>query len=619
MGVICSFDPVTGARGSSYRNGPDADGIALLNWAEHNDLAADQIQLIQTALDRGQHEHRDLVEVDVTVENGKVIIGSTRKADRTAMAAVCGAVALTAVDELGLTRREAVALVGPADVEQLLHSTFAETGADTGAVVATGLAASPGVAVGAVYFSADEAFEAFMAGQEVILVCQETSPADIHGMEIANGILTSKGGLASHAAVVARGWGIPAVVGVSVLELDGKSFRVGAVEVKEGDVISLDGSSGDLRIGEVDVSGTEPPPELLTILEWADEIRGDRANIRANADNAKDAERARQFGAEGIGLCRTEHMFLGERLPTIQKMIVATTAEEERAALDELGRLQRTDFVELLEAMDGLPVTVRLLDPPLHEFLPTLAEIAQAESGEDDPETDRLHEAAVDWQEANPMLGTRGVRLAVLKPALYKMQTNALAHAVLERSKAGGDPQAEIMIPLVVERAEIELVRAWIEEELDAVLGGTDLRSHIQIGAMIETPRAALQAEEMTAVSDFFSFGTNDLTQMTFGFSRDDVERRLMASYLEQGLLKSNPFHTLDQVGVGALVSLAVDGCRKAAGVGKIKLGACGEHGGEPDSISFLLGLGIDYVSCSPFRVPVARLAAAKYFLVVDD
>ncbi len=618
MGVVCSFDPVTGAHGPAYREAREADGIALVEWAKNNELAASDVELIRTVLNRGQQEHRDLVEVEVSVEHGKVRVGSVRKADRTATAAVRGAVALTAVDDLGLTRREAVALVEPADVEQLLHSTFATTGAAASAVVATGLAASPGVAVGAVYFSADDAFEAFMAGQEVILVCQETSPADIHGMEIANGILTSKGGLASHAAVVARGWGIPAVVGVSALELDGKSFRVGSVEVVEGDVISLDGSSGDLRVGQADVAGSEAPPELLTILEWADEIRGDRAKIRANADNANDAAKARQFGAEGIGLCRTEHMFLGERLPTIQKMIVATTTEEELAALDELGRLQRIDFVELLEAMDGLPVTVRLLDPPLHEFLPTLAEMAQAESGSGDAESDRLHAAALDWQEANPMLGTRGVRLAVLKPALYKMQTNALAHAVLERSKAGGSPQAEIMIPLVVDRSEIELARSWIEGELDAVLGQTDLRSSIQIGAMIETPRAALQSEQMTAVSDFFSFGTNDLTQMTFGFSRDDIESRLMARYLEQGLLKSNPFHSLDEVGVGALVKLAVDGCRKAAGWSNVKLGACGEHGGEPESISFLLGLGIDYVSCSPFRVPVARLAAAKYFLTVD-
>lgn len=628
MGVVCSFNPVNDEAVPTYRASSEADSVPLSDWIAQSGVSPSQADQVEAALQAAEQKHRDLVDVELTIDADSVTVDHASVSKRSALATLRGAVALTEESRAGLSKAEAVALVSPDDVEQLMHANFDGGSSDTVPVVATGLAASPGVGVGAVYFSADDAFEAFMRGESVILVSQETSPADIHGMEVSSGILTTKGGLASHAAVVARGWGIPAVVGVAALELADKSFSVGALEVLEGDVISLDGSSGEVRLGEVAVSGSEPPPELSTLLAWADEIRGDKAQIRANADNAKDAARARGFGAQGIGLCRTEHMFLGDRLPIIQRMILAETPDEESSALDSLSQLQQSDFVELLEAMDGLPVTVRLLDPPLHEFLPTIAEVAKAEvEPPGNAATERLLAAAATWQEVNPMLGTRGVRLAVLKPALYKMQTRALAEAVLERLGAGGDPQVEIMIPLVVDRSEIELVRMWIEAELDAVFTNAALHGaarseavdhRIQIGAMIETPRAALQAGEMSEVSDFFSFGTNDLTQMTFGFSRDDIESRLMSTYLDQGLLKSNPFHTLDSQGVGALVNYAVDACKAASSDNpdrKIKLGACGEHAGEPASISLLLAAGLDYVSCSPFRVPVSRLAAAHHFL----
>jgi pyruvate,orthophosphate dikinase len=466
--------------------------------------------------------------------------------------------------------------------------------------------------VGRAYFTADDAADAADRGEDVILVRNETSPEDVHGMMVSKGILTARGGLVSHAAVVARGWGTPAVVGAESVKIAGRQFTAGDVVVGEGDVISLDGSTGEVVLGEVTLSAAEPPAEFHTILRWADQIRKGHLAVRANADNGPDAANARSFGAQGIGLCRTEHMFLGEdRLPVVRRMILASTDEAEADALEELRRVQKADFEEILEAMDGLPVTVRLLDPPLHEFLPRVdeLELKQVREGLTAEEEALLH-AARAWEEFNPMLGTRGVRLGVVKPGLYAMQVRALMEAAAERVAKGGKPVVEIMIPLTVTREEMHEARGWVEAAVAEATADAKKKPRVIIGTMIETPRAALRADEIAEESDFFSFGTNDLTQMTFGFSRDDVESRMMPAYLEKGLLKRNPFETIDQSGVGELVRIGAE--RGRAVKPDLKLGVCGEHGGDPESITLFYDAGLDYVSCSPFRVPIARLAAAQ-------
>ena len=465
------------------------------------------------------------------------------------------------------------------------------------------------------YFTADDAAAAAALGEQVILCRTETSPEDVHGMIVAEGILTARGGLVSHAAVVARGWGKPAVVGAESVRITGRSFTAGGVTVDEGDVISIDGTTGKVVLGAVELSDAEPPPEFKIILRWADAVRKGKMAVRANADNGPDAANARQFGAEGIGLCRTEHMFLGDdRLPIVRRMILASSPDEEAAALEELRVAQRSDFVEILEAMDGLPVTVRLLDPPLHEFLPSTEELSlkKATVGLTDEEERLLH-AAEQWHEFNPMLGTRGVRLGVLKPGLYAMQVRALMEAAAERVAARGKPRVEVMIPLTVSREEMALARSWVSDAIAAATAGLRRKPEVTIGTMIETPRAAIRADEIAEVSDFFSFGTNDLTQMTFGFSRDDIEGRMMSTYLELGLLKRNPFETIDRTGVGELVRMAAE--RGRATRPDLKLGVCGEHGGDPASIDLFYEVGLDYVSCSPFRIPIARLAAAQAVL----
>ncbi|MCO5331649.1 MAG: PEP-utilizing enzyme [Ilumatobacteraceae bacterium] len=493
-------------------------------------------------------------------------------------------------------------------LDGVLHPQFASKGK----ALAKGLAASPGAAVGRVYFTADDAVAAHNKGHKVVLVRSETSPEDIHGMQVSQGILTARGGLVSHAAVVARGWGIPAVVGAEAVRIAGKQFQVGDTVVKEGDFVSIDGTTGEIMLGELKLAAAEPPAEFHTILKWADQIRKGKLAVRANADTGEDAAKARELGAEGIGLCRTEHMFLApDRLPVVREMILASTDEGEAKALEELGRVQQIDFEEILEAMDGLPVTVRLLDPPLHEFLPSVEElrIKKATKGLSKREKAEL-EAAEEWAEHNPMIGTRGVRLGVVKPGLYAMQVRALLRAAAALRKKGKNPIVEVMIPLTVTRDELALARSWVQAEVDTATKGMKNPPHITIGTMVETPRAAVCADEIAEEADFFSFGTNDLTQMTFGFSRDDVESRMMPAYLEQGLLKRNPFETIDKDGVGALVKM---GATKGRSVKKhLKLGVCGEHGGDPESIELFYEAGLDYVSCSPFRVPIARLAAAQ-------
>jgi pyruvate,orthophosphate dikinase len=523
-----------------------------------------------------------------------------------------------------IDKREAVLRVQPAQLDQLLHPQFDP--AATYDVLAKGLNASPGAAVGKVFFTADEAEAEQAAGERVILVRPETSPEDLHGMIAAEGILTSRGGLVSHAAVVARGMGKPAICGAEALDIDlaNKCFHVVRQEevggvlspvketVREGDVISINGGTGEVVIGEVPVVTPEPTGPFGVVLGWADEMR--TLKVRTNADLPDDAKKALEFGAEGIGLCRTEHMFLGDRLEIVQRMILADDEVEENRALEQLLEVQRTDFVGILEAMDGLPVTIRLLDPPLHEFLPRHAEILgrQVEAfiqGVGDPEADRLMIALRRWEEANPMLGTRGCRLGILKPGLYRMQVRALIEAAVQRKQAGGDPQVEIMIPLTVTRSEMTLLDEWVREEAEKVFSTSGTRVDYLVGTMVETPRAALVAEEIAEVAEFFSFGTNDLTQMTFGFSRDDVEGRMMPAYLEAGLLSVSPFEQIDRDGVGKLVEWAK--MRGRAVRPDLKLGICGEHGGDPASVHFCHEVGLDYVSCSPYRVPLARLAAA--------
>jgi pyruvate, orthophosphate dikinase len=562
---------------------------------------------------RLERHYQDMCDTEFTIEQGRLWMLQTRVGKRTGAAALRMAVDMTKGTGKGalrwkIGRNEALQRVTADHLDQVLHPQFA----DTGEVIAKGLAASPGAAVGAVYFDADHAAAAAAAGTKVILVREETSPEDVHGMMASQGILTARGGLVSHAAVVARGWGTPAVVGAESVKISGRSFTSNGVTVNEGDMISIDGSSGEVVLGEMQLVASEPPPEFDVILGWADAVRKGKLGVRANADNGEDAANARQLGAEGIGLCRTEHMFLeADRLPVVRRMILASTPDEEAAALEDLLEVQRADFVEILEAMDGLPVTVRLLDPPLHEFLPSVQElrVKEAATGLDDAERTLLA-AAESWAEHNPMIGTRGVRLGVIKPELYSMQVRALLEAAAALRKRGKHPVVEVMIPLTVTREELHLARGWVQSEIDRANKGVKNPPDVTIGTMIETPRAALRADEIAEESDFFSFGTNDLTQMAFGFSRDDVESRMMPAYLEQGLLKRNPFETIDRGGVGELVKLGAE--RGRAAKPKLKLGVCGEHGGDPESIALFYEAGLDYVSCSPFRVPIARLAAAQ-------
>ena len=591
---------------AGIRNTEDLDALAKHFPKVHKELLG--------IFDRLEAHYRDMCDTEFTIEQGKLWMLQTRVGKRTGTAALRMAVEMTGAGrkhtkKWKISREDAVMRITEDHLDQVLHPQFAS---QENAVIAKGLAASPGAAVGRVYFTADDAADAADRGEQVILVRTETSPEDVHGMIVAEGILTSRGGLVSHAAVVARGWGKPAVVGAESIRIAPGRFVAGDVVVHEGDVISIDGTTGNVVLGEVALSSAKPPAEFETILQWADDIRKGKLAVRANADNGPDAANARQFGAEGIGLCRTEHMFLGEdRLPIVRRMILADTAGEEEAALEELRVAQKADFEEILEAMDGLPVTVRLLDPPLHEFLPSTEELAIKEATEGlTDEEHELFEAAKLWHEFNPMLGTRGVRLGVVKPGLYAMQVRALMEAAAERVKKGGKPIIEIMIPLTITQPELTMARGWCQEAIDKAQKSSKKKLDVTIGTMIETPRACIRADDIAVEADFFSFGTNDLTQMTLGFSRDDVEGRMMEAYLEHGLLKRNPFETLDDHGVGELVRMGAQ--RGRATRRDLKLGVCGEHGGDPESIQIFYDAGLDYVSCSPFRVPIARLAAAQ-------
>jgi pyruvate,orthophosphate dikinase len=633
-GVGFTRDPATGVvgeYGDFLVNAQGEDVVAGIRNTEPLSALEQEFPKIHKELlsvfARLEAHYRDMCDTEFTIEQGKLWMLQTRVGKRTGRAALRMAVDMVAEKTIRLTKAEAVERITGDHLEQVLHPQFSGSGHT---VLTRGLGASPGAAVGRVYLTADDAQAAAERGERVVLVRSETSPEDVHGMLAAEGILTARGGLVSHAAVVARGWGKPAVVGAEAVRIAGSSFSVGDTVVNEGDWVSVDGTNGTVMLGQVAVTEGETPPEFETILGWADEIRAGRLGVRANADNGPDATNARRHGAEGIGLCRTEHMFLAEdRLPIVQQMILASSPEEEERALEALRTAQRSDFEEILEAMDGLPVTIRLLDPPLHEFLPKTEDLAvkRATVGLT-PDEEKLYGAALAWHEYNPMLGTRGVRLGVIKPGLYAMQVRALMEAALDRVAAGGHPVVEVMIPLTVSREELALARSWVEEAMAGALAaatppartrgtkGTRAGAgslEVLIGTMIETPRAALRAGEIAEVADFFSFGTNDLTQMTFGFSRDDVEGRMMSAYLEQGLLKRNPFEVVDPDGVGELVRLGVERGRSTNP--SLKIGVCGEHGGDPESIATFARAGLDYVSCSPFRVPIARLAAAQAVL----
>jgi pyruvate,orthophosphate dikinase len=591
---------------AGIRNTQTLDDMAQIFPSIHAELLNIFVRL--------EEHYHDMCDTEFTIEQGRLWMLQTRVGKRTGAAALKMAVDMTkgtkgsGGSKWTISREEAVMRVTADHLDSVLHPQFRTRTA----AIAKGLGASPGAAVGRVYFTADEAESAARRGEAVVLVRNETSPEDVHGMMVAEGILTARGGLVSHAAVVARGWGTPAVVGADAVRIDGREFRVGSTVVRQGDVISLDGTTGEVMLGALELSAAEPPAEYHTILSWADRIRKGKMAVRANADTGADATVARSNGAEGIGLCRTEHMFLApDRLPIVREMILADTPRKEAAALEKLRAAQQADFEDILLAMDGLPVTVRLLDPPLHEFLPSVEElkVKQARRGLSARDT-KLLAAAESWAEHNPMIGTRGVRLGVIKPGLYAMQVRALLDAAATLRDAGKNPIVEIMIPLTVTREELALARSWVQEEIDRALAGMRRKPKITIGTMIETPRAAVRADEIAEAADFFSFGTNDLTQLTFGFSRDDVESRMMPAYLEQGLLKRNPFDTIDQSGVGDLVALGAERGRSTRA--DLKLGVCGEHGGDPESIDLFWRVGLDYVSCSPFRVPIARLAAAQ-------
>ena len=580
-------------------------------------------QELVRVMDTLERHYRDMCDIEFTVEQGKLWMLQTRIGKRTAASAV--KIAADLVKEKRISKQEAVLRVDPASLDQLLHPQW-DPDADI-QVIAKGLNASPGAAAGKAVFDAHTAQSWAERGERVILVRPMTEPDDVGGMYASQGILTSRGGKTSHAAVVARGAGKPCVCGAESLSIDvvARRFTTGATVISEGDVIAIDGSTGRVAVGDVPLVQPELSGDLEKILKWADEFR--RLKVRANADNPEDAAKARAFGAQGIGLARTEHMFLGERLPVVQRMILARTPEEEQAALAELGDLQRGDFVGIFEAMSGLPVTIRLLDPPLHEFLPSSKELElQIQQLEFDAKSARgearvgikngiaekldLLSSVERLEESNPMLGMRGVRLGVARPGLYAMQVRAIMQAACDVRESGGRPVVEIMIPLVAVREELEMMRAEAEGVIAEVLKARRKKIDVLIGTMIELPRAALVAGEIAASADFFSFGTNDLTQTTFGFSRDDVEAKFFPAYLEKGLLKQNPFESLDRAGVGRLIRIAVTEGREVRP--GLKVGICGEHGGDPASVEFCHSAGLDYVSCSPFRVPVARLAAAR-------
>jgi pyruvate,orthophosphate dikinase len=625
-GVAFTRDPSTGENrfyGEFLVNAQGEDVVAGIRTPQQLTLAGKRANLSRlpameeampetfAELDRVRRSleahYRDMQDIEFTVQRGKLWMLQTRSGKRTAKAAL--KIAVDMVEEGLIDRREAVRRIDPNSLDQLLHPTLDPKAERV--VLVRGLPASPGAASGRVVFSADDAETRAGKGEAVILVRVETSPEDIHGMHAAEGILTTRGGMTSHAAVVARGMGRPCVTGAGELRIDyaRETMFIRGATVKKGDVITIDGGTGEVMQGEVPTVQPELSGDFATIMSWADELR--RMRVRSNADTPADARAARRFGAEGIGLCRTEHMFFeASRIIAVREMIMAADEKGRRAALAKILPMQRTDFVELFRIMRGLPVTVRLLDPPLHEFLPhTDAEIAEvaAASGAD---AEALRHRALELTESNPMLGHRGCRLGISHPEIYEMQARAIFEAAASVAKETGEPiQPEVMIPLAATRRELEILKTMIDRVAREVMRETGAGLDYLVGTMIELPRAALTADKIAEVAEFFSFGTNDLTQTTFGLSRDDAGS-FLKTYQDRGILETDPFVTLDTEGVGQLVEIAAERGRKTRP--KIKLGICGEHGGDPASIRFCEQVGLDYVSCSPFRVPIARLAAAQ-------
>ncbi|MFQ5553099.1 MAG: pyruvate, phosphate dikinase, partial [Thermoplasmata archaeon] len=620
-GVAFTRDPASGKRvlyGEYLLNAQGEDVVAGIRTPRpirrlEDEMPSVYAELSQTAA-RLEDHFKDVQDIEFTIEEGRLFMLQTRTGQRTAAAAV--KVAVDMAEEGLISSSEAVRRVTPEQVERLLHRQI-DPAADV-EVLATGLNASPGAAVGSVVFDPEAAEEAALARDPVILVRLETTPDDIHGIVAAEGVLTARGGRTSHAAIVTRGMGKPCVAGCEALRIDyeAQAFTVGDRVVRRGDLLTIDGTTGRVVLGEAPLIEPEMSAEFRSLLEMADDLR--RLGVRANADTPEDTARARDLGAEGIGLCRTEHMFMeADRLPVMQEMILATSREERLRALDQLLPLQRGDFVGILKAMEGLPVTIRLLDPPLHEFLPRfedlLVEVTELRHEKGRGEDLRAKEALLDrvaaLREANPMLGLRGCRLGLLYPEINEMQVRAILEAASELMSQGRAVLPEIMIPLVGHPNELARVKEDLERVAHEVVEERGVEVPYAFGTMIEIPRGALAADEIASEAEFFSFGTNDLTQTTYGFSRDDAEGKFLAHYLEEKILEENPFEVLDPKGVGELMRVAVEKGRATRP--ELKVGICGEHGGEPRSIALCHQLGLDYVSCSPFRVPVARLAAA--------
>ncbi|MBH23463.1 MAG: pyruvate, phosphate dikinase [Myxococcales bacterium] len=629
-GVAFTRDPSSGERalyGEYLMNAQGEDVVAGVRTPHPiRDLQAQDAALYAQfeGMAKTLEEHfRDMMDLEFTIERGRLFMLQCRVGKRTGQAAVRMAVEM--VEEELIPQEEAIRRVTGEHLDQLLHPRIDPAAASRLEPVATGIPASPGAAVGRIVLDASTAEEWARLDEPVLLVRDETNPDDVHGMLVAQGVLTARGGKTSHAAVVARGFGIPCVAGCDALRIDmqARTVAVRGQRLKEGDWLTLDGTEGHVYTEQLKLIPPEVSGHFGTLMGWCDETR--RLAIRANADNGHDAALARRFGAEGIGLCRTEHMFFEEdRLPIMRQMLLTDNQVTRDAALSKLQSVQQADFEALFEAMEGLPVTIRLLDPPLHEFLPNHEELVRQVTelrlatnvlggpslGEVLEEKEKLLRVVDDMKESNPMMGLRGVRLSLVFPGIIAMQTRAIMRAACKLRKRGHDVQPEIMIPLVGHVRELERARATVERCVEEVQAYFEVEVPVRVGTMIEIPRAALTAGEIAEAAEFFSFGTNDLTQMTFGFSRDDAEAHFLRQYLEDKVLQDNPFETIDQHGVGRLMKIAVEEGR-AARPG-LKCGICGEHGGEPRSIAFCHGLGLDYVSCSPYRVPVARLAAAQ-------
>ncbi len=627
-GVAFTRNPSTGERklyGDYLLNAQGEDVVAgIRNTKAIQELSEDLPEAYEeflTICSNLEKHYKEMQDVEFTIERGKLWMLQTRDGKRTAAASV--KIAVDLANEGLITREAAVKKVKPTEVDTLMHPRFdpeaKASAAAEGKLLSKGVNASPGAAVGVAAFDADLAEEWGKAGKKVIMVRPFTKPDDVHGMLAAKGILTSEGGATSHAAVVARQFGVPCVCGASDVKINQKNreFVAGGKTIKEGDAISLDGATGEVFLGEIPTQTPhfEEETDLITLLSWADEFR--RLQVWANADYPKDAERARSYGAQGIGLCRTEHMFFEEeRLPIVQQMILADTDAERQEALDQLLPLQRGDFEGIFKSMDGLPVIIRLIDPPLHEFLPNEEDVLEqvlakrlSNQTEGLKENEELLAAIRNLHESNPMMGMRGVRLSIVMPGLVKMQVRAIFEAACSQAKSGVVVKPEVMIPLVGHVNELKVIQPTLEEIAKAVMDETGVNVEYKFGTMIEIPRAAVTADAIAGVAQFFSFGTNDLTQMTFGYSRDDAEGKFLLTYIEHGVLPENPFQSIDQDGVGGLMRMAVEKGRGTRP--ELEIGICGEHGGDPKSIAFCHDLGLNYVSCSPYRVPVARLAAA--------